>query len=52
MQAQGIVDVEHDRVTDDAQPVTHPLHGDRTDLFSLCLGVAIEPRLRGWKQNR
>lgn len=51
MQAQGLIDVEHDRVRDDSQPVTHPLHGDRSDLLSLRLGVAIEPRLRGWKQD-
>ena len=51
MQAQGLVDVEHDRVRDDSQPVTDPLHGDRSDLLSLCLGVAIEPGRRAWKQN-
>ena len=51
MQSQGLVDVEHDRVRDDAQPVTHPLDGDRTDLFSLCLGVAVEARPSGWKQD-
>ncbi len=51
MQAQGLVDVEHDRVRDDSQPITQPLHGDRSDLLSLCLGVAIEPRLGGWKQD-
>ena len=43
MQAQGLVDVEHDRVRDDAQPVTHPLNGDRSNLLSLCLGVPTEP---------
>ena len=47
MQAEGLIDVEHHRVWDDAQPVTHPLDGDRTDLFSLRLGVAVEPRLGG-----
>src|SRR6266508_4309448 len=51
MQAQGLIDIEHDRVWDDAQPATHPLDGDRADLFSLRLGVAVEPRLGGWKQD-
>jgi hypothetical protein len=41
MQAQGLIDVEHDRVWDDAQPVTHPLDRGRPDLFSLRLGVAV-----------
>jgi hypothetical protein len=49
MQAQGLLDVEHDRVRDDAQPIAHPLHGDRSDLLGLRLGVAIEARRRGWK---
>ncbi len=51
MQTQRLVDVEHDRIGDDAQPFTHPLNGDRPDLLSLSLGVAIEPRLDGWKQD-
>jgi hypothetical protein len=51
MKPQGLIDVEHDRVRDDAQPVTHPLDGDRANLFSLRLGVAIEPRGGGWKQD-
>src|SRR6266508_1249678 len=51
MQAQGLVDVEHGRVWDDSQPVAHPLDGDRSDLLSLRLGVAIEPRFGGWKQD-
>ena len=50
-QTQGLIDVEPDRMRDDSQPVTHPLHGDRAVLRSLCLGVAIEPRLRGWKKD-
>src|SRR5438477_2142248 len=45
MQAQCFIDVEHDRVWDDAQPVTNTLHGDRADLFGLRLGVAVEPGL-------
>jgi hypothetical protein len=51
MQAQGLIDVEHDRVRDDAEPDTYPLHVDRSHLLSLRLGVAIEPSLRGSKQN-
>lgn len=51
MQAQRFIDVEHDRVWDDTQPVTHPLDGDRANLFSLRLGVAVEPRLGGSKQD-
>jgi len=42
VQAQGFVDVQHDRVWDDAKPVTDPLDGDRSDL----LGCALESRSR------
>ena len=38
-------------VRNDAQPPTDPLHGDRSDLFGLRLGVAIEPGDRGRKQD-
>jgi hypothetical protein len=48
MQAQRLVDVEHDPVGDDSEPVTHPVDGNRSDLLGLRLGVAIEPCLRGW----
>ena len=43
MQAERVVEIEHDAVRDDSQPVAHPLHGDRADLLGLRLGVAIEP---------
>jgi hypothetical protein len=43
--------LERDRVWHDAQAVTHPLHGDRSDLLSLRLGVPIEPSLGGRKQD-
>lgn len=45
MQSKGLIDFEHDCVADDAQPITDPLDGDRSDLLSLSLGVAIETRL-------
>jgi hypothetical protein len=51
MQAEGIVDVEHDRVGDDAQPNVKPLDGNGPDLLSLRLRVAIEARLSPWKQH-
>jgi hypothetical protein len=51
MQAKGLVDVEQDRVGDDAQPNIQPLDRDRPDLLSLRLGVAIEARHGGRKQD-
>jgi hypothetical protein len=45
MQAQRLVDVEHDHVRDDSEPVTYPVDGNRSDLLGLRLGVAIEPCL-------
>ena len=51
MQAEGLVDVQQERVGDDAQPNIQLLDRDRPDLLSLRLGVATEARLGGWKQD-
>ena len=51
MQAQRLVDLERDRVRDGSQSLTSPLHRDGSDLLGLRLGVALEPRVRGSKQD-
>jgi hypothetical protein len=49
VQTQRLVYVEHDRVWDNAQQVTDSLHGYRSDLLRLRLGIAIEPGVSGSK---
>jgi hypothetical protein len=43
MQAQGLVDLEHDRVRDDAESRAQSLDGNGPDLFGLRLGIAASP---------
>lgn len=51
MQPQGLVDVAHDGLRNDAYVIAEPLDRDRADLFSLGFRVALEACIHGWKQD-